>query len=104
MQHANAETLSPATSRRPRDDEIDTYGLTHPGKVRPDNQDHFLIGQLRGRLAVKASSLPSIHNLPLEEDRNGSFMMAADGAAGGQKGERRSRIALEQVTPDINQA
>ena len=36
--------------RRPRDDEIDAYGLTHVGKVRSQNQDHFLVGQLRGRL------------------------------------------------------
>ena len=94
----------PPPTRRPRDEEIDSFGLTHPGKVRPDNQDHFLIGQLRGRLAVKASSLPSIHNLPLEEDRIGSFMMVADGVGGGQKGERASRIALEEVTLYINEA
>ena len=94
----------PPPSRRPRDEEIDAFGLTHPGKVRPDNQDHFLIGQLRGRLAVKSSSLPSIHNLPLEEDRIGSFMMVADGVGGGQKGERASRIALEEVTLYINEA
>ena len=33
--------------RRPRDEEIDVYGLTHPGKVRTENQDHFLISSLR---------------------------------------------------------
>ncbi|MDB6035933.1 MAG: hypothetical protein JWM16_6271 [Verrucomicrobiales bacterium] len=38
--------------RKPRDDEIDSYGLTHPGLVRPSNQDHFLIGQLRQRFHV----------------------------------------------------
>ena len=74
----------PPPTRRPRDEELDSFGLTHRGKVRPDNQDHFLIGQLRGRLAVKASSLPSINHLPLEEDRIGSFMMVADGVGGGQ--------------------
>jgi PPM family protein phosphatase len=94
----------PPTSRRPRDDEIDSYGLTHRGKVRPDNQDHFLIGQLRGRLAVRASSLPSVQRLPLEEERVGSFMMVADGVGGGQKGERASRIALEEVALYINEA
>src|SRR6266704_4736417 len=94
----------PPVSRRPRDDEIDSYGLTHRGKVRPDNQDHFLIGQLRGRLEVKASSLPSIQRLPIEEERVGSFMMVADGVGGGQKGERASRIALEEITLYINEA
>ena len=94
----------PPTSRRPRDDEIDVYGLTHRGKVRPDNQDHFLIGQLRGRLEVKASSLPSTQRLPLEEERVGSFMIVADGVGGGHKGERASRIALEEVALYINEA
>jgi len=100
-----APTLQlPPTSRRPRDDEIDVYGLTHRGKVRPDNQDHFLIGQLRGRLEVKASSLPSTQRLPLEEERVGSFMIVADGVGGGHKGERASRIALEEVALYINEA
>jgi protein phosphatase len=94
----------PPVSRRPRDDEIDVYGLTHRGKVRPDNQDHFLIGQLRGRLIVKASSLPSIERLPIEEERVGSFMMVADGVGGGQKGERASRIALEEIALYIHEA
>jgi protein phosphatase len=92
------------TSRRPRDDEIDSYGVTHRGKLRPDNQDHFLIGQLRGRLTVKVSSLPSVHHLPIEEERVGSFMMVADGVGGGQKGERASRIALEEVAQYISEA
>jgi hypothetical protein len=30
-------------SERPRDDEIDLFGLTHIGKVRKNNQDHFLL-------------------------------------------------------------
>jgi protein phosphatase len=94
----------PPVSRRPRDDEIDVYGLTHRGKVRPDNQDHFLIGQLRGRLEIKASSLPSFQRLPLEEERVGSFMVVADGVGGGQKGEQASRVALEEVALYINEA
>lgn len=94
----------PPSSRRPRDEEIDVYGLTHRGRVRPDNQDHFLIGQLRGRLEVKASSLPSVQRLPIEEERVGSFMVVADGVGGGQKGEKASRVALEEVALYIKEA
>jgi serine/threonine protein phosphatase PrpC len=38
------QTSAPHNSveRKPRDEEIDVYGLTHPGKVRAENQDHFL--------------------------------------------------------------
>ena len=31
------------SERTPTQADIDVYGLTHPGKVRKNNQDHFLI-------------------------------------------------------------
>ena len=40
-QQLTAPTAVP--DRKPRDDEIDIHGLTHPGKVRTENQDHFLV-------------------------------------------------------------
>ena len=69
--------------RKPRDSEIDAYGLTHTGLVRPNNQDHFLIGSLRQRFNVRQSSLPHVDDLPLKEDRLASLMMVADGVGGG---------------------
>jgi len=95
------EVASPPPSRRPRDDELDVYGLTHPGKLRPENQDHFLVGSLRGRLNVQMSSLPVDHQMPLEEERVAAFMMVADGVGGGRKGEEASRIALEEAAQYI---
>ena len=98
-----AERALPATSRRPRDDELDVYGLTHTGKVRPENQDHFLVGSLRGRLNVTVSSLPNTETLPVEEERVASFMMVADGVGGGRKGEEASRTAVEEVAQFITE-
>jgi serine/threonine protein phosphatase PrpC len=95
------EVAPPPRARRPRDEELDVYGLTHPGKVRPENQDHFLVGSLRGRLNIQMSSLPVDHQLPLEEERVAAFMMVADGVGGGRKGEEASRIALEQAAQYI---
>jgi PPM family protein phosphatase len=88
------------TARKPRDDEIDSYGVTHRGKVRAENQDHFLIGSLRKRITIRQSSL-SLEQIPLEEERVASFMMVADGVGGGLKGEQASRMALEVVTKYI---
>jgi serine/threonine protein phosphatase PrpC len=90
--------------RKPRDDEIDSYGLTHKGLVRPSNQDHFLIGQLRQRFHVKQSSLPDLTELPIGEERLASIMVVADGVGGGQKGETASRLALEELTQYITES
>jgi serine/threonine protein phosphatase PrpC len=92
---------SPPLSRRPRDDELDVYGLTHPGKIRDENQDHFLVGSLRGRLNIRLSSLGTTDRLPIEEERVASFMMVADGVGGGKKGEQASRVTLEEVAQFI---
>jgi len=84
-------------ARRPRDDEIDIFGLTDRGKVRSENQDHFIIGSLRRRISIRQSSLP-LDQIPLGEERVASFMMVADGVGGGLKGEQASRMALEVTT------
>jgi serine/threonine protein phosphatase PrpC len=90
--------------RRPRDDEIDAYGLTHVGKVRSENQDHFLVGQLRGRLWVGMSSLQDDQRLPIEEERVASVMVVADGVGGGQKGEQASRLVVEEVAQYVQES
>ena len=86
--------------RKPRDDEVDAYGITDRGKVRVENQDHFVIGSLRKRIAIRQSSVP-LEEIPLDEERVASFMMVADGVGGGLKGEQASRMALEVVTQYI---
>src|SRR4051812_36208170 len=59
--HTSAAPAGPA--RKPRDDEIDVYGLTHTGKVRNENQDHFLICALKKQMAVYQTSLPQTDHL-----------------------------------------
>jgi protein phosphatase len=84
--------------RKPRDDEIDIYGVTHPGRVRTDNQDHFLVCALRRQTVVQLTSLAHPDELMGESERVGLLMMVADGVGGGSKGAEASRIALEGVT------
>jgi len=92
-------TAAPAleAERKPRDDEIDVHGVTHPGKVRTENQDHFLICSLRKQVEVRATSLPQVERLMMDPERLAFVAMVADGVGGGAKGGEASRIALEAV-------
>jgi protein phosphatase len=89
---------SPLADRKPRDDEMDIYGLTHPGKVRNENQDQFLVCSLRKEAVVHLTSLADTGNLTAGSERIALLMMVADGVGGGSKGAEASRIALEAVT------
>ena len=84
--------------RKPRDDEIDFYGLTHTGNVRKVNQDHFLICQLEKRVRVFETSLPDGDAFGPVGERMAFLAMVADGVGGGSKGEAAARLALQAVT------
>jgi serine/threonine protein phosphatase PrpC len=84
--------------RKPRDDELDFHGLTHPGLVRPENQDHFLIASLRRDIVVHATSLGDLDALGAPRDRGAFIAMVADGVGGGERGEEASRLAVAIAT------
>ena len=100
-----AQTAPPAApDRKPRDDEIDVYGLTHPGKIRSENQDHFLICSLRKQMVVQQTSLPVPDSLMADSQRLALLMMVADGVGGGAKGAEASRLALEGVSQYVSRS
>ena len=83
---------------RPRDNELDMFGLTHPGKVRAENQDHFLLCTIHPQVVVHGTSLPAVDELPLRGQRLGSMLLVADGVGGGVAGGDAARIATESIT------
>jgi len=91
-------TTVDSADRKPLDEEIDAFGLTHPGKVRKVNQDHFLLSSLHKSMRIHLTSLPDGGQLPLESERLAFLAMVADGVGGGTGGEEASRLALEVVT------
>ena len=84
----------PSAGRMPRDDELDVYGLSHTGKVRAENQDHFLLATVHRRLQVLQTSLAATQ-LPLVDQRIAFVAMLADGVGGGVGGERASATTLQ---------
>ncbi|HXT47184.1 MAG TPA: hypothetical protein VN717_01020 [Gemmatimonadaceae bacterium] len=51
------------TNRKPRDDEIDVYGLSDCGKVRARNEDHFLLASIHRRVNVIGTNLSEVERL-----------------------------------------
>jgi protein phosphatase len=84
--------------RKPRDEELDLFGLTHPGKVRKENQDHFLVCTVHPEVVVHGTSLASIEHLPLRGERLATLMLVADGVGGSAAGGEASQLATETIT------
>ena len=83
------------------------FGATsHPGKVRPTNEDHYVVVRRRRSRTVLLSNVPAEALLPSEEDAYA--LLVADGMGGvafiGHVGDSRAylhrRGAVHQVTRD----
>lgn len=75
----------------------DIAGKSDIGCKRQENQDHFLVAELRRQLVIKASDVA----YPSEElyaDQAGQLLMIADGMGGHDDGERASSLAIEAAS------
>src|SRR4026208_803480 len=78
---------------------VTAFGVTDKGKVRPNNEDQFLIAELTKSMRVCQTSLTE-PKLQVGEERAHLFLVA-DGMGGHRAGERASAlavVAIEQFT------
>ena len=87
----------PGLNRKPSDEDIDVFGLTHQGNVRSNNNDHFLYCSLRKHIELLGTSLPEPGRLPQSGERLAYLGLVADGVGGGSAGEVASRTATEAL-------
>jgi protein phosphatase len=85
------------TLRKPLPSEIDVFGLTHPGRVRAVNADHFLVASFHRALKVHASSLDGGALPPLSTDSRGYIFLVADGVGGLAHAEDGSAQATDCI-------
>ncbi len=97
QRHPLSGAVMAAPAERPRDHELDLFGLTHPGHVRAENQDHFLMGTVHPQMLIHGTSLPHPERLPARGQRLATVMLVADGVGGGSDGGNASRLAVEAI-------
>jgi protein phosphatase len=81
---------------RPAMTEIDTFGMTDRGRVRPVNNDHFLIASFHRNLRVHHTSIPGGIGHQETESR-GFLFLVADGVGGLTSAGDGSALALSTL-------
>jgi len=98
------QTASLPATDRPRDEEIDLFGMTHVGRVRERNEDQFLLCTLHHTMTIHGTSLASAAQLPLRSQRLATVAMVADGVGGAAAGSEASRLAVASVAGYVGRA
>lgn len=100
MEPADTELIEPAPPAAPGGNsrpewQVVSYGLSDRGKVRPNNEDVFVVGELVRTLLVHHT------NIPQPESGHGSHrgyvFLVADGVGGSRAGEVASRLSAMEV-------
>ena len=83
---------------------IDAFGLTDQGKVRPSNQDNFLIVEVNKTVKVQHSSLSPAAMSTRFPGVSGHLFVVADGVGGGPEGDRASEDTIAAVLKYVGEA
>ena len=75
---------------------VDIAALSHPGKVRPNNEDHYLVIRFGRTLDVLMTNLQE-DDVPARAEEAGFGMVVADGMGGAKGGEVASRLAISTL-------
>lgn len=89
---------------RPHREHIDVFGLTHPGRVRSENQDQFLIASVHKSMRVVQASIPREPMGDLLGPSYGHVLLVADGVGGNPGGRAASGTALNAIVDYVLRA
>jgi protein phosphatase len=87
----------PSALQKPLPSEIDVCGVTHRGRVRSENADHFLIASFHRAMQVHNSSIPPNAFPALSADSRGYVFLVADGVGAFAQAANGSARAIRSV-------
>lgn len=91
---------APADDARRR---IESFGLSHVGKVRPGNEDHFVIASLQRSLEVRQTNLDDRRFLDPLCGPKAYVFAVADGVGGQAGGALASGITLQTIVEYLSE-
>lgn len=100
------DTLPTVNPRSEREARVvgEVVGMTHRGRVREANEDHFVVADLERSLRLRQTSLPTRGGDVRATDALGTLLAVADGMGGHGNGELAAAVTLDTVLEHVTYA
>jgi len=96
MPYSDSETVEIPTQPASMQVTVEVGAATHPGRVRPNNEDSYLVARASRSLETVLTNLRS-GDFPVWAAERSYGLVVADGMGGHNAGEVASRVALRAV-------
>ena len=93
-----------ATETLSRMTRVETHGISHAGKVRSANEDHFAIMTMQRAVQLRATNLQDTSILDRLRKPEVQILVVADGVGGAVGGKLASSIAVRSVVEYLAEA